>query len=241
MDAAANGDPVTLAAAMRHFWWVHDKAERPLPIRLSELQAMCRRLVPVLAPPAAPPTSPPEAAQRPVESPAPPQRRPRPPAAAMQPPLIPTYPLEPPPRQGRAAATTAVTQARCSYQTPRTAPVVTQDRRAVDVTRWPVPRELLTISGHSRAGLRYVVPTSADELRRWGLVLRNCLGDYASAVASGESWLIGVERDDQLIGCVEVRPSDRRVRQALGPRNLALTPDTTERTFAALRVCGVIR
>lgn len=88
--------------------------------------------------------------------------------------------------------------------------------------RWPVPAPLLTVHGHRRNGITFDVATTALELRTWGQQLRNCLGSFADAAHSGSSWLIGLVRDDVLIGCVEVHPHQRRVVQATGVANRAL-------------------
>ena len=84
-----------------------------------------------------------------------------------------------------------------------------------------------------------MVPTSREELRRWGRVLHNCVGDFGNAVAGGHSWVIGIEHDDHIIGCIEVNPTDRQVRQALGPRNRPLPPAVATGVSEALRRCGV--
>lgn len=88
--------------------------------------------------------------------------------------------------------------------------------------RWPVPPALLTVHGHHRNGITFDVATTALELRAWGQQLRNCLGSFTEAAHSGSSWLIGLVRDDVLIGCVEVHPHQRRVVQATGVANRAL-------------------
>lgn len=88
-----------------------------------------------------------------------------------------------------------------------------------------------------RRGLRFAVPTSRKELRRWGRMLHNCAGDFGNAVAGGHSWVIGGERDDHHIGRVEVNPADRCVRQHLGPRNRLLSPVVATTMLEALRWC----
>lgn len=40
-------------------------------------------------------------------------------------------------------------------------------------------------------------------------------------------------------GCIEVNPTNRRVRQALGPQNRPLSPAVTASVFQALQRCGV--
>lgn len=106
--------------------------------------------------------------------------------------------------------------------------------------RWTIPRALLVINGYRHAGLSYQVPTSSTELEQWAGILSNCLGDYSRAAASRMAWLIGVFRDDLLIGCLEIRPSTREVRQAVGDRNQPLDPTTLDHVLRALARCDVI-
>lgn len=89
--------------------------------------------------------------------------------------------------------------------------------------------------------LHFTVPTSQPELASWGRRLHNCLDTYARAMVEERSWLIGVEHDDQLVGCIEVAPTTRSVRQALGPRNRPLPPWVHERALQFLLAMGVIR
>ena len=239
VDTATNGDPISLATSMRQLWWVRDKAPRPLPLRFAELQAVCGRLVTVLSPGAARPT-PPAPSVAALEPAAPQatarvrQRRPAPAPAPQRAPATPAPAAAPMP--ARAAVATV---ARAPHEMPRPAPAVPATQQVFGVTRWPIPRPLLAINEFRCGGLWFVVPTTREELRRWGRVLHSCIGDFGAAVASGHSWLIGIERDDHLIGCIEVSPLDRRVRQALGPRNQPLPQDVTATAFNALRVCGV--
>ncbi len=233
LDSATNGDPIALATAMRQFWWVRDKAPRPLPVRFAELQAVCGRLVTVLAPANRPSRRAPELALEPAEPRATRPARPRqpPPTPAATPAARPT-PLAP-------ARTAVATVERAPHEVPRRAPAVPVGERVLGVVGWPIPQPLLAISDFSHSGLRFVVPTRREELRRWGRVLHTCVGDFGTAVVNGRSWVIGIERNDHLIGCVEVDPVERRVRQALGPRNQPLPPDVAAVVFSALRMCGV--
>jgi hypothetical protein len=100
--------------------------------------------------------------------------------------------------------------------------------------RWPVPESLRTVSQLRCGDLTLCVPTSAAELTWWSRQLHNCLDSFAGASAHGQSWLIGVRRGDVLIGCVEVCPRTRRLRQALGPRNRALAADVYDRVIGVL-------
>ncbi len=90
-------------------------------------------------------------------------------------------------------------------------------------------------------GLRFQVSTSAGELRLWGMVLHNCLGDFAPTVASGRSWIIGIEVDEAIIGCVEMETSSRAVRQILGDRNRPLPRATKHAVLETLEVTGILR
>ena len=56
LDVARHHDAGRLADAMTTLRWVVDWAPQPLPTRLTDLVAMCDRLVPVVAPPADRPT-----------------------------------------------------------------------------------------------------------------------------------------------------------------------------------------
>ena len=58
LDVARNHDAGRLADAMTKLRWVVDWAPQPLPTRLTDLEAMCDRLVPVVAPPATSPMLP---------------------------------------------------------------------------------------------------------------------------------------------------------------------------------------
>jgi hypothetical protein len=224
LDVARHHDAGRLADTLATLRWVVDWAPQPLPIRLVDLEALCERLVPVVAPPAvAPPTAPALVGTD------------RPPSADGR-----QLTLSPPAALESAAAAEAVGAERSrppvrrarrrTGQTPLAPPAAPQ---AVP-QRWPVPEPLLAISRHRCGDLTFCVPTSGAELTWWSRQLENCLDTFAGASAHGRSWLIGVRRDDVLIGCVEVCPHTRRVCQALGPRNRALTADVYDRVLGAL-------
>lgn len=107
-------------------------------------------------------------------------------------------------------------------------------------SHWTTPQPLRPIDGLTVGGVRLIVPRSANELRRWGDVLHNCLADYAGASSRGESWLVAIERDDTVIGCIEVTPATRRIRQALGPRNRALPRDVLTVVVRTLERHGIV-
>lgn len=123
---------------------------------------------------------------------------------------------------------------------PRAVPDL-PEQAAAPPTRWTVPSALLIINGYRHAGLSYQVPTTAAELERWASILDNCLADYVRAAATSTAWLIGVFRDDVIVGCVEIRPRTREVRQAVGEHNRPLDASTLERVLHALARCDVTR
>ncbi len=228
LDAARHHDAGRLADAMSTLRWIVDWAPRPLPTRYAELVAMCDRLVPVVAPPATrsisaasttqadPALSPPagQGTQPSPSSPAPPAQ------------LSLGHTREPARRSPRRAG-----------QAPLAPPAAPQEVPP----RWPVPEPLLSVSQHRSGDFTFCVPTSGAELRWWSRQLHNCLDTFAGASAHGQSWLIGVRRGDALIGCVEVCPRTRRLRQALGPRNGALAPDVYDRVIGVLAEHRVLR
>jgi hypothetical protein len=227
LDVARHHDAGRLADTMTTLRWVVDWAPQPLPTRLSDLVAMCDRLVPVVAPPATRPTFATNVAQAGALPSAPAgqdtQLTLSPPPVA-QPSLEQTRgPVRRPPRR--------------AGQAPLAPPAAPQEVPS----RWPVPEPLLAVSRHRCGDLTFCVPTSGAELSWWSRQLHNCLDTFAGASAHGQSWLIGVRRDDMLIGCVEVCPRTRRLRQALGPRNRALAPDVYDRVIGALAEHRVLR
>ena len=160
---------------------------------------------------------------------APPAIRPRVPEPTAVP--LPVQPVEPdPPRRPHSQPLAAPARPAQAGAGASTAP-----------TRWPVPSALLPVHQRRNSNLHFTVPTSTVELTAWGLRLHNCLASYASAMAEQRSWLIGIERDDALVGCVEVVPSSRVVRQALGARNRPLAPSVHAATVRFLHDQGIIR
>jgi hypothetical protein len=88
-------------------------------------------------------------------------------------------------------------------------------------------------------GLRIAVPRSRAELSAWGQHLRNCVGSYEAAWASGLSLIIGVKVDEVLTYCLEVTPQGR-VRQFLGARNRPVPSHHARIVSALLARVGII-
>ena len=107
------------------------------------------------------------------------------------------------------------------------------------LARWPVPAGLRHVAGHQRDGLTLCVPTSIVA-RLVGPPAPQLPRQLAAAAVHERSWLIGIRRDDEMIGCVEVCPATRRLRQALGPRNRPLASRVYDTTTRALADLGVV-
>jgi hypothetical protein len=245
VDVARHHDAVELADVMRELWWVRDRVEHPLPTKLADLRATCRRHVPVLAPQARP-TVAPEAA---------PTRRQRvapTPVARVDPPAAPVAgaitharrPVEPAPVARRAPtpveALDPATQRQRRLATPLVAPRLNATQAATPPTRWPIQPALLGLHHHQAGDLRFVVPTSSTELEQWGVLLHNCVGSFARAVAAGVSYLVGVERDDVLVACVEINPRTQSIRQMSGRRNQPLSGQLGSIIERVLRERGIV-
>jgi hypothetical protein len=226
-DAARADDPSSLIDVMHHLWWARDRVEHPLPGRITDLRRVCAQQVPVLGAPLARviDAEPPAAPRRPARSrrpeagptPAPPPE----PAAGPDGPVVPPPPRRPaPPPVGGAFSAPSPNGNHPSH--------------------WTTPSALRPIDGLTVGGLRLIVPRSTNELRRWGDALHNCLADYAGASSRGESWLVAIERDDTVIGCVEIVPATRRIRQALGPRNRPLPADVATTVVRVLERHGIV-
>ena len=224
VDVGRHHSAIRLAAVMTRLRWVVDWAPRPLPVRLTDLVALCDRLVPVVAEPAAVTSLPQPSNASPVPQSAMPQSGP-------QVDSTPVPSAQPAPRPVTRQAT------RRPGQVPLNAPSAPPSAPR----RWPVPAALQAISGYRHEGLDFCVPTSAAELELWSRQLHNCLDTYAAASAHQRSWLIGIRNDDRLIGCIEVCPGTRRLRQAQGPRNSALSANVYDIAIRVLSDHGLLR
>jgi hypothetical protein len=222
IDAARHHTPLRLAEVLSQLHWIIDRTARPLPQRVNEVAECCSRLVPVLSPPARP--APPDPVADLCQDP---QVHPSNPAT--------NEPARAPNTSSRRPPGTATRQPR-THHAALTAP--TAPTRAPQ--SWPVPRPLLPISGYHCDGLTFCVPTSANELTWWSRQLHNCLDTFAAAAAHQRSWLIGIRHDDNLIGCIEVCPRTRRLRQAHGPRNRPLPNHIYDTALRVLDETGIL-
>lgn len=95
---------------------------------------------------------------------------------------------------------------------------------------------------HSADGdVRLVLPHTPSELSSWGRRLSNCLATYARAVATGASWIVGVEHCGTLSACVEIDPVERSVRQLLAAHNRPPSSALVQATLHLLVERGAIR
>jgi hypothetical protein len=146
----------------------------------------------------------------------------------------PTPPAAPPPAPERRAAPATPPVAH-PLPPPPARPLPPAPPRVGRPARPVRPPEL---DGCLAGPYRLRVARHAGQLTAWAGALRNCLASYATNLASGTSWIIGVEADDTLIGCLEIDPATRRIRQFVGPYNRRLPANVTEPVIRALVATG---
>lgn len=216
-DMVRSSSPLECVDLLRRFWWVREQATRPLPIRWEDLVVQCRRLVPVIPGPAT--------GMRGART----DERGLVDASALVADQRPDTR-----RRQRAAGARRI-------ETPRAAPAVRGHMGDERRMWWPIPDELALAEGLQFDGVSLEVATHAEQLARWGRTLRNCLADFAVSAASGQSWLIGIHHNRTLVGCVEVAPRDRSVRQILGERNRPLPMWLRQAVLEALQTVAAVR
>lgn len=231
VDIARRGAHAEASTLMLRLGWIINRAPSPLPTRLDELEALCLRLVPVVSdtapmPSAISPPRRPTRAQRPAVVTAADTPHPTAVGAPNQPSFFvpePTAPVPAPQPVRRSHSRRIGTTARVAPSAP-----------VSHAWSWPIPQPLVGIARHRQDGLDFDVPTSVATLRQWGAQLRNCLDTFAAAAAHQRSWLIGIRRGDTLVGCIELCPTTRGIRQALGPANQRLANDVYDTAILAL-------
>jgi len=131
----------------------------------------------------------------------------------------------------------AAVQALVAPATPEEVPVPVTPLRAPQghqVATLPRPAALDGLDGLVVGDLRLRLPRRPDDLTSWGQLLHNCLADYTDAARAGRSWLVGIEHAHRLVGCVEIDPATRRLRQVVGDRNRPLPEWVTTPVVRAL-------
>lgn len=99
--------------------------------------------------------------------------------------------------------------------------------------------DLQRLDGSVVSGLKLVLPRTAGDLDRWGRIMSNCLGDFASAAVTGRSVIIGVERANRLDFAVEMTAAGT-VRQFCGRANRAPGPAVRRSVVSLLIDSGVL-
>lgn len=94
-------------------------------------------------------------------------------------------------------------------------PTGTTVRDSTVIDHRPAVRSL---AGAQIGGLRLVLPRTVGDLKRWGRLLSNCLGDFGPDVCAGRSSIIGVERRRRLIYALEIT-NRGEIRQFNGRAN----------------------
>jgi hypothetical protein len=107
-------------------------------------------------------------------------------------------------------------------------------------TQLQVTPAVQALHGRRFGDLTFVIPRTAGDLQRWGRLLSNCLGDFAPAMATGQSTIIGIERSNSLAYAVEIDPNGT-IRQLAGHANRP--PDDSSRLsiIRTLSTAGVLR
>lgn len=151
----------------------------------------------------------------------------------------PPAPPPPPPRPVRVLDAPPAPRVDAAWTTPRGAPVRPSAHRAHD--RLSYGASVADLDGRSVGEVTLCLPRTNTELRQWGRLLHNCLGDFTASTATGYSVVVGVRRDDQLIGALELRPDTQTLVQFLGDRNRRLPLPITTAVHAALRQRLLVR
>ena len=96
-------------------------------------------------------------------------------------------------------------------------------------SRFAYPPTIEIAHGYRLGEHRLVLPRDPVELTQWGRRLSNCLTDYAGAVRSGRSVVLGIEERGRLVAALELRSG--AVRQFVGVANSR--PTRVRREIAA--------
>lgn len=231
VDAASlDLGPALLADALCTYDVVRHRLGRRLPTRLVEFRDHCIASLPPDPNPdrlVSPPRR--RARPRPAPGPATPATR-RSAVTVAQ------------PGSSRGAASPVVTAGMERRRAQHRAPVTTRD--SVEINAPLVhPPAVMALAGRSVPGaadrLRFVVPRTAAELATWGGRLQNCIGSFGAAVHEGRARLVGIEVDDRLAYCIDVRP-DGAIRQFLGAHNRQVPRADRLAVVHALARAGVV-
>jgi hypothetical protein len=133
------------------------------------------------------------------------------------PPAEPAAPPPPRPRPAAPAAPPTPPPVRPVWDRAVRPPVAnaTDPRR----TTFTYSAAVSALHGLVLGELELCLPRGATELTTWGRVLRNCLGDFVTAVGTGRSVVVGVRDRGHLIGALEFHPGAHTLIQFVGVRN----------------------
>lgn len=231
VDAASrpNG-PLLLARVIGALDDVGHRLPRRLASRLDEFDQQCQSLLPVDPNPELGRWGPlPARGSSPARQLRPAQRR----QSAARPNQVPDAAARGP--VGRRPAGRGVDQRRRAFMAP-----AGELRRSEPNDASQLANAIRNLNGSALpGGLVLRVPRSGADLRAWGTLLSNCVGSYAAAVASGRSHIVGVELQDALQYCLEIKP-DATIRQFLGHRNRAVPREHAGIVCRYLAAAGVL-
>jgi hypothetical protein len=109
-----------------------------------------------------------------------------------------------------------------------------------DAAALPSTQALRDLHGRVIGGLTFVIPRTAGDLRRWGRLLANCLGDFGPSVVAGRSTIIGIEQANALAFAVEI-DTEGAIRQFAGRANRPPGDATRDAVVRSLRAAGLLR
>ncbi len=119
---------------------------------------------------------------------------------------------------------------------PRYAPAAARPAPVVEVYNYPPTIEIA--HGYRLGDQRFVLPRNRADLTLWGRRLQNCLADYADAVATGRSVVIGLEERGTLVAALELTRADT-VRQLVAVGNARPTAARRHVCHRMLRDLGL--
>lgn len=99
---------------------------------------------------------------------------------------------------------------------------VYQDRQSADLEIPVTPAAKKIMDVEPVGGIRFILPESTRIVNQWGREMGHCIGSYALNALNGYDVLLGVMKEDKMIGNIQVDIQQRKVPQVLGKYNAIL-------------------
>ena len=136
--------------------------------------------------------------------------------------VCPPQPVRPVPEIALAEPAPPLAAAPIPRPVPRPAAARVERREPVPAGRIEYCEPWRRLHRARRGSVELVLPATADEVHRWGQALDNCLGIYARAAEDGRTLIVGIKRDERLVGAVQISTFDRTIIQIEGRSNRPL-------------------